>query len=417
MQSINLHIQNFPAQINLEPNQADQYWDQVGRSTETNNIRISIPNHNQTPKLDIRGYGPILAQHTTFRMDPSNSHSMSKSSPTALRSLIWEGSIPISFVLEPSELPPGSDRGVEAFYTSAPRMSYLSLLVPIVKSNLIGLCLDDNALFTLKEENIWFEHAPSKVALKWHWPIGLIYDTLLASLPASSLGLPLQVTVHLNPVPADKGLLPNAVSVCREAFMSQVSRRSSMRNISNMREIRSAQLITQVKEADFVRWGSTRRVTNLRQREAESLWEGLVEHDFDKFWLVASKLIPIPPSPSSLHSAPMTPAQPTNSSIDRMPDGNGVRNVPMRIYLPDNIPVMQAQSGPVDENGRRVTLGAALADLAPSLFPEPSSTSKRRLARAFIQGVQVPLETELGWLGAVMCCADGWVAVVIHLGR
>jgi hypothetical protein len=46
-------------------------------------------------------------------------------------------------------------------------MSYLSLLVPIVKTNLIGLCLDDNALFTLKEENIWFEHASSKVALKW----------------------------------------------------------------------------------------------------------------------------------------------------------------------------------------------------------------------------------------------------------
>jgi len=325
-------------------------------------------------------------------MDPSNSHSLGKTSPTALRSLIWEGSIPICFMLEPSELPPGSDRGVEAFYTSAPRMSYLSLLVAVVKTNLIGLCLDDNALFTLKEENIWFEHAPSKVALKWHWPIGLIYDTLLASLPSSSLGLPLQVTVHLNPAAADKGLLPNSISVCREAFMSQI------------------------KEADFVRWGSTRRVTNLRQREAESLWEGLVEHDFDKFWLVASKLIPIPPSPSSLHSAPMAQSQPSNSSIDRMPDGNGVRNVPLRLYLPDNIPVIQAQSGPVNESGGRVTLGAALVELAPSLFPEPSSTSKRRLARAFIHGVQVPLETELGWLGAVMCCADGWVAVVVHLG-
>ncbi|KAH9458060.1 hypothetical protein MJO28_005116 [Puccinia striiformis f. sp. tritici] len=326
-------------------------------------------------------------------MDPSYAHSMAKSSPTALRSLIWEGSIPISFVLEPSELPSGSDRGVEAFYTSAPRMSYLSLLVPIVKTNLIGLCLDDNSLSTMKEENVWFEHAPSKVALKWHWPIGLIYDTLLASLPSSSLGLPLQVTVHLNPVPADKGLLPNSIPVCREAFMSQI------------------------KEADFVRWGSTRRVTNLRQREAESLWEGLVEHDFDKFWLVASKLVPIPPSPSSAHSAPMPHTQPPNSSIDRMPDGNGVRNVPLRVYLPENIPVIQALSGPVDETGRRVTLGAALVDLAPSLFPEPTSTSKRRLARAFIHGVQVPLETELGWLGAVMCCADGWVAVVIHLGR
>ncbi|POW19518.1 hypothetical protein PSHT_04561 [Puccinia striiformis] len=311
-------------------------------------------------------------------MDPSYAHSMAKSSPTALRSLIWEGSIPISFVLEPSELPSGSDRGVEAFYTSAPRMSYLSLLVPIVKTNLIGLCLDDNSLSTMKEENVWFEHAPSKVALKWHWPIGLIYDTLLASLPSSSLGLPLQVTVHLNPVPADKGLLPNSIPVCREAFMSQI------------------------KEADFVRWGSTRRVTNLRQREAESLWEGLVEHDFDKFWLVASKLVPIPPSPSSAHSAPMPHTQPPNSSIDRMPDGNGVRNVPLRWTRPAR---------------RRVTLGAALVDLAPSLFPEPTSTSKRRLARAFIHGVQVPLETELGWLGAVMCCADGWVAVVIHLGR
>jgi hypothetical protein len=58
-----------------------------------------------------------LDQHyISLTMDPSNSHSMGKSSPTALRSLIWEGSIPLCFMLEPSELPPGSDRGVEAFY-------------------------------------------------------------------------------------------------------------------------------------------------------------------------------------------------------------------------------------------------------------------------------------------------------------
>lgn len=270
----------------------------------------------------------------------------------------------------------------------------MTLLVPIVKTNLIGLCLDDSALFALKDENIWFEHATSKVALKWHWPIGLIYDTILASSSLSSaLELPLQVTVHLSAPPIDKGLLPNTVSVCRQAFMSQV------------------------KEADFVRWGSTRRVTNLRQREAESLWEGLIEHDFDKFWLVASKLIPIPPSPSSLNSVPMSQSQPTNSSTDRMPDGNGVRNVPLRVYLPDGAPVLQGQSSPVDGNGRRTTLGTALVDLAPSLFPEPNSNSHRRLARAFVHGIQVPLESELGWLGTVMCCADGWIAVVVHLGR
>lgn len=325
-------------------------------------------------------------------MDRSITQLMAKSSPTALRSLLWEGSIPICFTLEPTELPLGSDRGVEVFYTSAPRMSYMALLVSLVKTNLIGLCLDDSTLIAQKEEDVWFEHTPSKVALKWHWPIGLIYDTLLASLPPLSLALPLQVTVHLKPPSVDKGLLSNGVPACRESFMNQV------------------------KEADFVRWGSTRRVTNLRQREAESLWDGLVEHDFDKFWLVASKLIPTPPSLSNPSSLRMAPSNPSNSSIDRMPDGDGVRNVPLRIYLPNGAPVLQGQSSPMDESGRRVTLGAALAEIAPSLFPEATPSSKRRLARAFIHGVQVPLEAELGWLGTVMCFADGWVSVVIHLG-
>ncbi|MBW0466734.1 hypothetical protein O181_006449 [Austropuccinia psidii MF-1] len=325
-------------------------------------------------------------------MEPSNSQSIGKSSPTALRSVVWEGSIPLCFTLETSELPSGSDRSVEAFYHSVPRLSYMALLVPTVKSNLVGLCLDDAALLSQKDESIWFEHTTTRAPLKWHWPVGLIYDTLLASSPSSST-LPFQVTVHLTSPPADKLLLSNSIDACREAFMSQV------------------------KEADFVRWGSTRRVTNLRQREAESLWEGLVEHDFDKFWLVASKLIPTPPAPRGAHSAPINLPQPSGSSIDRMPDGNGVRNVPLRIYLPNDAPVLQGHCGPVDSSCRPATLGAALVDLAPSLFPEPASNSRRRLARAFIQGIQVPLETELGWLGTVLCSADGWVSVVVRLGQ
>lgn len=67
--------------------------------------------------------------------------------------------------------------------------------------------------------------------------------------------------------------------------------------------------------------------------------------------------------------------------------------------------------------GRPTTLGAALVNLIPLLFPEPTSNSRRRLARAFVHGIQMPLETELGWLGTVMCSADGWVSAVIHLGR
>ncbi|KAH9819663.1 autophagy protein Apg5-domain-containing protein [Melampsora americana] len=326
----------------------------------------------------------------------NKSDSIIKTSPTALRSLVWEGSIPFCFSLEASELPSGSDRGVEAFYVgelAVPRLSYLSLVVPTVKSNLISLVLDQGGLFSLKDENIWFEHLESHSPLKWHWPVGLIYDTLVASLPSSSITLPLQVTVHLAPPPLEKLLLPNTIEVCRDAFMSQV------------------------KEADFVRWGSTRRVTNLRQREAESLWEGLSQHDFDKFWSVASKLIPTPPPRHLPTSAPLVPSQSANSTMDRMPDGNGVRNVPLRVYLPHGGPVMQDNSSPIDSQGRPATLGTTLVNLIPLLFPGSQSNSKHRLARAFVQGIQIPLETELGWLGTVMCSADGWVSVVIHLGR
>ncbi|KAG0152003.1 hypothetical protein CROQUDRAFT_712616 [Cronartium quercuum f. sp. fusiforme G11] len=324
------------------------------------------------------------------------SDSLVKTSPTALRSVVWEGSIPFCFALEASELPSGSDRGVEAFYVgelAIPRLSYLSLVVPTVKSNLISLVLDQGALFSLKDEHIWFEHLESRTPLRWHWPVGLVYDTLVASLPPSSLSLPLQVTVHLAPPPLEKLLLPNNVDVCRDAFMSQV------------------------KEADFVRWGSTRRVTNLRQREAESLWEGLSQHDFDKFWSVASKLIPTPPPRHLPTSAPLVAHQAANSTTDRMPDGNGVRNVPLRVYLPHGGPVIQDHSSPIDPQGQPTTLGAALVNMIPLLFPDPQSNSRRRLARAYVQGIPIPLESELGWLGTVMCSADGWVAVVIHLGR
>lgn len=73
--------------------------------------------------------------------------------------------------------------------------------------------------------------------------------------------------------------------------------------------------------------------------------------DFDKFWSVASKLIPAPPARHTSNSAPLVPFQSANSTMDRMPDGNGVRNVPLRVYLPHGGPVMQDHSPPIDSHG------------------------------------------------------------------
>jgi hypothetical protein len=35
-----------------------------------------------------------------------------------------------------------------------------------------------------------------------------------------------------------------------------------------------------VKEADFVRWGNTRRVTALKRADQDALWEGVVKRKF-----------------------------------------------------------------------------------------------------------------------------------------
>jgi autophagy-related protein 5 len=33
----------------------------------------------------------------------------------------------------------------------------------------------------------------------------------------------------------------------------------------------------QLKEADFLRWGSTKRMTGLRKQEQDGIWEGIKE--------------------------------------------------------------------------------------------------------------------------------------------
>lgn len=35
----------------------------------------------------------------------------------------------------------------------------------------------------------------------------------------------------------------------------------------------------QLKEADFIRWGNTKRMTGLRKAEQDGLWEGIKERE------------------------------------------------------------------------------------------------------------------------------------------
>ena len=73
--------------------------------------------------------------------------------------------------------------------------------------------------------------------------------------PLGTTALPLRLILHLASPPVEKLLLSPSQEACKQAFMGQI------------------------KEADFIRWGSTKRVTGLRKNEQDGIWEGIKERE------------------------------------------------------------------------------------------------------------------------------------------
>ena len=74
-----------------------------------------------------------------------------------------------------------------------------------------------------------------------------------------------------------------------------------------------------------------------------------LEDDFDQFWAVASKLVPLPSPPSPAPSRSQTPTPSTIASDGRVPEANAMRSVPMRVYLPEGAPVLQDVVPPLSD--------------------------------------------------------------------
>ncbi|CDR99824.1 related to ATG5-protein involved in autophagy and the Cvt pathway [Sporisorium scitamineum] len=408
---------------------------------------------------------------------------------SAFRKLVWEGTIPICVSIDPAELPPGSNSTIDSTYLVVPRISYLPLIVADVKKNLLDLVLEQPALNVLNEKELWFEYEGQP--LRWHWQIGLLYDyhtsnpartaiayqstasttsglgSLRSETPSLAQGsldggamsaaqpsrLPWNIRLRLCKPPADRLHSNSGLESCKTSFMSMI------------------------KEADFVRHGSTKKVVNLRKQEQDTLWDGVVSHDYDVFWSIANKLVPnasVPsfdtshaattsagrspiasrtlslnlggtqeertappvqrslttqPNESQASLAPSTVSTITSTSSDAPSANSGtatpsagsaVRSIPIRIFLPDNAPIVQEPVPPTLEDGRANTLATVLSALFPLLFPPPPSFSSFQaqappLAYALVQGVRMPLDAEIAWLGSALVGPDGWVAVVIGL--
>ncbi|KAF6767446.1 Autophagy-related protein 5 [Kalmanozyma brasiliensis GHG001] len=433
------------------------------------------------------GFSSTVTSPASATFQPSSTY-YPTSTPIAtssFRRLIWEGTIPICVSIDPADLPPGSDTTIDSTYLVVPRISYLPLIVAEVRKNLLELVLEQPALTALNDKELWFEYEGQP--LRWHWQIGLLYDyhtpnaarTTIAYQAASTtttgLGSLRPEDPHSTQSRSDSGILPAAQptklpwNIRLRLSKPPVDRLHSNSGLESCK----ASFMSMIKEADFVRYGSTKKVVNLRKQEQDTLWDGVTSHDYDLFWSIANKLVPNSrnstfeigsaatvrspitartlslnigageertppmvqrsltnqPNESQASLAPSTVSTITSTSSDAPSatsgtatptTGNAVRSIPIRIFLPDNAPIVQEPAPPMLDDGRPNTLGAVLSALFPLLFPPPPSFSSfvsqaPPLAFALVQGVRMPLDTEIAWLGSALVGPDGWVAVVIGL--
>jgi len=148
----------------------------------------------------------------------------------------------------------------------SPRLSYLPFLLPRLHGVFAPVLIDPST----PSQDGWFSF--EGVPLKWHYPIGLLYDLFSSASPSQaprqrgrdeshadeSQPLPWRLTLHFTEWPADQLVRLDAEGkVLHDAF------------------------INSVKEADFLRNGTAKGIMSLSKNDSKQLWKAVQDRMFD----------------------------------------------------------------------------------------------------------------------------------------
>ncbi|CAK4029474.1 Autophagy 5 [Lecanosticta acicola] len=312
-----------------------------------------------------------------------------------LQAKIWSGSLPLEIRLAASDCRTYDES--EPYLIQYPRLSYLAFLLPKLHAFFTPSLI--NADVASNDAWLSFEGVP----LKWHYPLGLLYDLFSGAEPADleppgkpesvsasqatgesstrSSPIPWKLTIHYSDFPGEQ-----LIQLDPEGRTMQDT------------------FVNAVKEADFVRNGSGRTVMLMSKEDSDNLWLSVQQHNLVLFNTVNTKLL--------------------------NPPGMELRHVPIKIYLPtsagqwatDTIPE-EAQTGHMRvvqslvplllPSGQPQTTGTALNSVLPTIFPSRRSPI---YARPVLHGAAVPLSTRLDDLSKAASYTDGFLhfAVVMH---
>jgi autophagy-related protein 5 len=265
----------------------------------------------------------------------------------------------------------------------------LPLLLPRLHAFFSPLLIADAESITVHEGYFSYDGVP----LKWHLPLGLLYDMYVMSIRDSSLeksastsSLPFKLTLHYSPDEAST----NVNSITPDPITMHDS------------------FINSVKEADFLRSGTAKPIMTLPAADSKALWSSTQENDVATYAKIHQTLLP---APGQMRNIPLRLYLPSSSEQDPTA-------AQMRILQSHVPPVVIGSSPSTAAQARAVggaqpqTLGTALHNLLPGLFP---SRRTPIIARPVLHGAQVPLSASLEELARWACYADGWLSMVVSI--
>ena len=260
---------------------------------------------------------------------------------------LWQSSLPISFILSDNsitELPP-------PLYLMLPRHLYLPCFIEKI-FHYYSKYFPDHSFHS---NDFWFEFHSKP--LKWHYPIGVLYD-------ASAANLPWEIIVHWNDFPENELIrFPDSESI--EAFY-----------------------MSTLKEADALKHKG-QMISEMQRRDHKQLWNSLLQDNYQAFWIINRKLM---------------------SYTDNL---CYFRYIPFRIYL-SNRSFIQKLYPPYDhQQGKWLTLKELIEFTLNDEIQYERLSKNLTDYRVIIHGVQPPLHTSIQWLSEYFSYPDNFLHICL----
>ncbi|XP_024530448.1 autophagy protein 5 [Selaginella moellendorffii] len=289
---------------------------------------------------------------------------------------VWEGAIPISFQLDPSEI--ATAPAPLPLLLMAARNGYLPLLANRIRQYFQNAVLSSPSSSTPSSDQIlWFDF--KGLPLKWHIPTGVLFD-LLCLEPQR----PWDLTVHFRGYPSEMMAPYEGDEAVKWSFMNTL------------------------KEASYIIRGNTKNVMDLTQNDQNNLWSSIVKGDMEEHDRIAAQFV----GPGRIEGKPgKVPLRLYVRAV------NGGLDDPFSLAPVKSWNEVMILTRPVEilrqEEGLAFTLGDALVKVLPQYFgsssedPEHSSSDSRVDeygpgvqfdGTVKIQGIQPNLDLPFDWV-------------------